>query len=173
MGDRRLAARLSRWWPIVAETLSKAAQAVGIWVLLFLIVAVARPPALRVPQLWLVVAVSVLANILQPPLQGLVLETYGVGNIPDRDPQLLSALHAAADRGVVIVNCTQCLAGSVDMGGYATGSGLQRAGAVSGRDMTAEAALAKLYYLLGLGLTCEEVKVQMQRDLRGELTVQV
>jgi L-asparaginase len=113
---------------------------------------------------------NVLANILQPPLQGLVLETYGVGNIPDRDPGLLDALEAATGRGVVIVNCTQCLAGSVDMGGYATGSGLQRAGVVSGRDMTAEAALAKLYYLLGLGLTCAEVREQMQRDLRGELT---
>jgi L-asparaginase len=70
----------------------------------------------------------------------------------------------------VIVNCTQCLAGSVDMAGYATGSGLQRAGVVSGRDITAEAALAKLYYLLGLGLTREEVQAQMQRDLRGELS---
>ena len=73
MGDRGLAARLSRWWPIVAETLSKAAQAVGIWVLLLSIVAAAWPPALRVPQLWLVVGVSVLANILQPryrPFEG-------------------------------------------------------------------------------------------------------
>jgi L-asparaginase len=114
---------------------------------------------------------NVLANILQPPLQGLVLETYGVGNIPDRDPGLLAALEGATARGVVIVNCTQCLAGSVDMGGYATGSALQRAGVIGGRDMTAEAALAKLYYLLGLGLSCEDVKEQMQRDLRGELTV--
>jgi L-asparaginase len=113
---------------------------------------------------------GVMANILQPPLQGLVLETYGVGNIPDRDPALLEALQAAADRGVVIVNCTQCLAGTVDMGGYATGSGLQKAGAISGRDMSAEAALAKLYYLLALGLSCDVVKEQMQRDLKGELT---
>jgi L-asparaginase len=113
---------------------------------------------------------SVLANILQPPLQGLVLETYGVGNIPDRDPGLLAALETATSRGVVVVNCTQCLTGSVDMGGYATGSALQRAGVIGGRDMTAEAALAKLYYLLGLGLTSEQVKEQMQRDLRGELT---
>ena len=113
---------------------------------------------------------SVMANIVQPPLQGLVLETYGVGNIPDRDPDLLAALEEAAGRGVVIVNCTQCLAGSVDMGGYATGSALQRVGVVSGRDMTAEAALAKLYYLLGLGLSRAEVQAQMQQDLRGELS---
>ncbi len=114
---------------------------------------------------------GVLANILQPPLQGLVLETYGVGNIPDRDPELLTALEQAARRGVVIVNCTQCLTGSVDMHGYATGSALERAGVVGGGDMTAEAALAKLHYLLGLGLAPTAVKAEIGRDLRGELSV--
>ncbi len=113
---------------------------------------------------------GVLANILQPPLQGLVLETYGVGNGPDRDPALLGVLKFAVDRGVVIVNCTQCLSGAVDMGDYATGTGLQKAGVISGRDLTAEAALAKLYYLLGLGLGRGEVARLMQEDLRGELT---
>jgi len=113
---------------------------------------------------------GVLTNILQPPLQGLVLETYGSGNGPDRDPALLAALKDAVDRGVVIVNVTQCLTGAVDMAAYATGSGLQQAGVVGGYDLTAEAALAKLYYLLGLGLAPEKVKSQMQQDLRGELT---
>ena len=70
----------------------------------------------------------------------------------------------------MIVNCTQCIRGAVDMGAYATGSALARAGVVSGFDMTAEAALAKLYYLFSAGLTPDEVKAQMQVSLCGEMT---
>ncbi|MFA6958161.1 MAG: asparaginase [Thermoanaerobaculia bacterium] len=109
-------------------------------------------------------------NVLQPPLQGLVLEAYGVGNAPERNAGFIAAIREAVDRGVVIVDCTQCLRGSVDLGDYATGSVLARAGVISGYDMTVEAALTKLVYLFGRGLSCEEVKTQMQLDLRGELT---
>jgi L-asparaginase len=70
----------------------------------------------------------------------------------------------------VIVDCTQCLRGSVDLGDYSTGSVLARAGVISGFDMTVEAALTKLVYLFGRGLSPDEVKTQMQLDLRGELT---
>jgi L-asparaginase len=127
-------------------------------------------PAVAAMRIFPGISAGVLGNILQPPLQGLVLETFGSGNGPDRDPALLAVLKAAVDRGVVIVNVTQCLTGAVDMAAYATGSGLEKAGVIGGYDLTAEAALAKLYYLLGLGLAPEEVKTQMQRDLRGELT---
>jgi len=109
-------------------------------------------------------------NVLQPPLQGLVLEAYGVGNAPERNAGFIAAIREAVDRGVVIVDCTQCLRGSVDLGDYATGSVLARAGVISGFDMTVEAALTKLVYLFGRGLSCDEVKAQMQLDLRGELT---
>jgi L-asparaginase len=111
-----------------------------------------------------------LHNILQPPLQGLVLEAYGVGNGPDRDESFLAALEEAAQRGVVIVSCTQCLQGTVDLDNYATGAALKRAGVISGCDMTSEAALAKLFYLFSVGYPADEVKRWMQSDLRGELT---
>lgn len=110
-----------------------------------------------------------LHSFLGPPLQGAVLHTYGAGNAPDRR-ELLTVLRQASERGVVLVNCTQCLEGSVNMADYATGNALRRVGVVSGYDMTPEAALTKLYYLLSLGLEPEEVRRRMQRNLRGELT---
>jgi L-asparaginase len=114
-----------------------------------------------------------LRNVLQPPLQGLVLEAYGVGNGPDRDLQFLEVLAEANSRGVVIVDCTQCLRGTVRLGEYATGAALARAGVISGFDMTAEAVLGKLFALLSQGLTPSEVKRAMARNLRGELTTPV
>ncbi|HEX9160600.1 MAG TPA: asparaginase [Thermoanaerobaculia bacterium] len=112
-----------------------------------------------------------LRNVLRPPLQGLVLEAYGIGNGPDRNPEFLAALEEATARGVIIVDCTQCLEGTVDLGEYTAGTALARAGVISGYDLTAEAALAKLYYLLSRGERGRDVKRDMQRDLRGEMTV--
>lgn len=113
---------------------------------------------------------EIVGHMLQPPLQGLVLEAYGVGNGPSNNTAFLAALAKAVGRGVVIVDCTQCLAGTVDLGDYATGSALARAGVISGFDMTVEAALAKMYYLFSQDLPVEAVKQLMQTDLRGELT---
>jgi L-asparaginase len=109
-------------------------------------------------------------NVLRWPLQGLVLEAYGVGNGPDADAAFIAALVEATARGVVIVDCTQCLEGTVKLSEYAAGAALARAGVISGYDMTAEAALAKLYYLFSRGYAPARVKREMQRDLRGELT---
>ena len=117
------------------------------------------------------IATEFVRNVLRPPLQGLVLETYGVGNAPDRDAGFIAAIAEATDRGVVIVDCTQCLEGAVDLGEYANGSALARAGVISGYDMTAEAALAKLYYLFSRGDSPSRVKREMLRDLRGEMTI--
>ncbi|MFZ2491014.1 MAG: asparaginase [Thermoanaerobaculia bacterium] len=114
---------------------------------------------------------ELLHNVLRPPLQGLVLEAYGVGNGPDQDQEFVEVLREATSRGVVIVDCTQCLEGSVDLTEYQAGSALAAAGVISGFDMTAEAALAKLYYLFSRGLSPERVKKEMQRDLRGEMTL--
>src|SRR5262249_40604565 len=84
---------------------------------------------------------KVIENFLQPPIQGVILETYGTGNAPDKDKAFLDVLRAATDRGVVLVSCTQCLQGTVNLAEYATGSALKNAGVISGFDMTPEAAL--------------------------------
>lgn len=108
--------------------------------------------------------------VLAPPLQGVVLETFGAGNAPAR-PALLAALKDASDRGVVIVNCTQCRKGLVT-DAYATGKQLAAVGVVPGADMTPECALTKLAYLLGkIPDNPDEVRKMMTRNLRGELTV--
>lgn len=112
---------------------------------------------------------AILANVLAAPLEGLVLETYGAGNVPDRDRGLLDALAEAAARGVVVVNVTQCARGAVT-DDYAAGRVLRDVGVVPGADMTTEAALTKLAWLLGCELSRDELTLALQHDLRGELT---
>ncbi|KAL8962171.1 MAG: hypothetical protein Q9193_001388 [Seirophora villosa] len=103
-------------------------------------------------------------------LKGLILETFGSGNAPGGpDGALTRVLEAAVSRGIVIVNVTQCLNGTVSPL-YEPAMRLKRAGLVAGHDMTTEAALAKLSYLLGQDLPTKDVSQQMAVSLRGELT---
>lgn len=104
-------------------------------------------------------------------IRGLILRSYGVGNVPSDNPALMAALESAADRGVVIVNTTQCPQGAVSQTTYATGMRLQQAGVVAGADMTFEAAFAKLHYLLACHEDAALVREAVARELCGELTV--
>ncbi|KHN94623.1 L-asparaginase [Metarhizium album ARSEF 1941] len=106
-----------------------------------------------------------------PSLRGLILETFGMGNVPGGpDGRLTRAVRAAVQRGVVVVNVSQCVAGFVSPV-YAPGTHLGRAGVLFGLDLTPEAALTKLSYLLALpGLTDRDLSDRFARSLRGEMT---
>lgn len=105
-----------------------------------------------------------------PDLKGVVLATYGSGNAP-MEEWFLSSLKKAIDRGVVIVNVTQCPSGKVNMDRYETGHSMPKLGVVGGSDMTIECALTKMMYLLGQGITSQEVAHYMTVSLRGELSL--
>lgn len=117
------------------------------------------------------IAPEILENLLKPPIKALILRSYGIGNAPG-DRRLFGLLKKATEQGVVLVNCTQCLKGRVNMQGYATGHALIRAGVVSGGDMTLEATLAKLHYFLSQNIPVEAVRGAMTKNLRGELSDQ-
>jgi len=112
---------------------------------------------------------QVLDNLLKSPLQALVLLTYGVGNA-QQDKKLLATLKCATEREILIVNCSQCLKGSVNMEGYAGGYALNEVGVISGFDMTTETVIAKLHYLLSQPLEYQQVKKLLTTNLRGELS---
>ncbi|HRG12728.1 MAG TPA: type I asparaginase, partial [Macellibacteroides fermentans] len=113
----------------------------------------------------------VIESILNiPGIKGIVMETFGSGNAPSQE-WFLNMLKDAVDRGIVIVNITQCSAGSVEMHRYETGHKLLEAGVISGFDSTTESAVAKLMFLFGHGLSPEEVKEHMNCSLIGEISI--
>jgi len=102
-------------------------------------------------------------------LRALVLETYGTGNAP-MDNWFVEPIKKAIKRGMIVLNVTQCPAGTVEMDRYETGRKLREAGVIGGNDITPEAALTKLMFLLGQKLTNEEIKIFLNKSLRGEIT---
>ncbi len=113
---------------------------------------------------------AILNNVLQTPLRGLVLESYGSGNGPSENREFLKVLDDAVQRGVVIVNLSQCRHGGVSQKDYATGRALQDAGVISGGDMTVEAALAKLMFLFEHSGGVDAIKRAIGEDHVGEIT---
>jgi L-asparaginase len=104
-----------------------------------------------------------------PGLKGVVLETFGSGNVPT-SRWLINCIKKAIKRNIVILNVTQCEGGRVVMGQYETSLELLNAGVVSGKDMTTEAAITKLMFLLGQGLSGNEIKMYLNKSLRGEIS---
>lgn len=101
--------------------------------------------------------------------RAVILETYGSGNAISR-PWFTDIVAQAQRRGKILVNVTQCNKGLVDMDLYATGMALKKAGVVSGRDLTVESALSKLFYLMGESPNNSWVKAQFERNLMGEIS---
>lgn len=114
---------------------------------------------------------SVVKSTLEiPGLRALVIETYGSGNAPTKD-WFINLLLQAIQKGIIIINITQCLAGSVDMDAYSTGILLKKIGVISGFDSTTEAAVAKLFFLLGHYNNNQEIISYLTKSLRGEITI--
>lgn len=118
------------------------------------------------------ITAEVLTNFLRPPLEGLVLETYGRGNFPERE-ELLAVIRTAVDRGVLVLNVTQCPRGDV-AADYQAGRALTDAGVIAGGDLTSEAAMAKLAVVLGqraeAGWSREEQVARLHAPMRGEMS---
>ncbi len=104
-----------------------------------------------------------------PDLKGLIIETYGTGNVTNVK-WFLDLLKSVIKRGIPVVNITQCAGGSVNMGLYETSTDLKKIGIISGKDCTTEAALAKLMYLLGQNISSTSFKTIFETSLRGEMS---
>lgn len=103
-------------------------------------------------------------------LKGLILETYGAGNAPTENI-FLDKIREATDRGIIIYNVTQCQGGTVEMGRYETSRKLLKCGVASGYDITTEAAVCKMMYLLGQEEDANEIKKYLNSTLKGEITM--
>ena len=111
-------------------------------------------------------------HFLTPPIKGVVLQCYGAGNIPSNREDIIEALTEATKEGVIIISCTQCSNGAVS-GIYETGKRLIDAGVIPGNDITSEAALTKLSYVLSKKDWDQNQKRRaMDTSIRGEMTLQ-
>ena len=110
-------------------------------------------------------------QIVSEKLSGVVLETFGEGNIPSNNRTLVSSIRRASENGAIVSVCSQCYRGTTKLGTYATSNALKESGAVGCNDMTTEAAVTKLYYLFSCGYPKETIKKLMTTNLRGEISM--
>jgi L-asparaginase len=113
---------------------------------------------------------SAVQALLDLKPDAMILQCYGAGNAPDRDPALMAMLARASDAGTVLVGCSQALYGEVKIGTYAAGAEMTQAGVISARDMSFEAIYTKLHHLFALGLSADGVRKLFLQDLCGEVT---
>ncbi|MCL3782381.1 asparaginase [Prolixibacteraceae bacterium JC049] len=113
---------------------------------------------------------EIITSILETPnIKGWVLESFGSGNVPT-SRWFLNAIKRIIKRGVMVLNVTQCEGGKVNMGHYETSRELQEVGVISGNDITTEAAITKLMFLLGQGLSTSEIQIYLNKSLNGEIS---
>jgi L-asparaginase len=108
------------------------------------------------------------AILALPGIKGIILESFGSGNMPTY-PWIFEAIREATLSGIVFMNVSQCPGGQVKMGYYETSRELLEVGVVSGKDITIEAAVTKMMFLLGQQLSVAEVKAYLAQNLSGEI----
>lgn len=139
-----------------------------------LLVRKAFDPRIAVLKLFPGITPSVVQSTVRiPDLQGLIIETFGSGNAPT-GKWFIDALQEALDRGVIVLNVTQCKAGAVQMRQYQASCDMDRIGVIGGNDITIEAAVTKMMYLLGnFPNEKDKVRDRLSRSLRGEISTEL
>jgi L-asparaginase len=132
-----------------------------------------KPCDIAILRLYPGIQESSIAKIITQPVKAVVLETFGLGNIPNDNQALFDLFRQATEQGILLINVSQCVRAKVNMNAYATAHDLKVARVLSGHDMTIEAVIGKLYYLLSQKLSMDELRARFEYDLRGEMEAMV